>query len=154
VAVFPPPAEVAALRGALPADATLTHPSGWHVTLVFLGDVAVEPVAEVLDSVPPPGPFDLRLVGGGRFGQAAWAGVSGDISDLHAFRERVRIALTAGGFPSDERPFQPHLTVSYRGTPPVRAALATYAGAPWTVESFALVSSTAGKYVPIRTWPT
>jgi 2'-5' RNA ligase len=154
VAVFPPAAEVDALRRAFPDDAALTRPSGWHVTLVFLGDVAELPVAEVLDSLPAPGRFGLRLAGGGQFGQVAWAGLLGDISVLGAFRERMRIDLAAAGFPSDERPFRPHLTVSYRSDPSVRAALARHAGASWTVESFALVSSVGGEYEPIRTWPT
>jgi 2'-5' RNA ligase len=157
VAVLPPPTEISVLRRALPPSASLTRSSGWHITLVFLGDVAesrVGAVAEILGSIPPPGGFSLRLSGKGHFGNVAWAAVDGDVSVLCAFREQVRSALAAGGFPSDGRPYQPHLTVTYRSEPGVPEALAGYSGAAWPVESFALVKSVGGAYEPVLTWPT
>jgi 2'-5' RNA ligase len=157
VAVLPPPAEISALRRALPSGASLTRPAGWHITLVFLGDVAesrVGAVAEILGAIPPPGRFTLSLANKGHFGNVAWAAVDGDVSVLCALREEMRSALAAGGFPSDDRPYQPHLTVTYRSEPGVPEALAAYSGAAWPVESFALVKSVGGRYEPVLAWPT
>jgi len=110
-------------------------------------------VASLLAEVPTPGPFSLRLNGGGRFGTAAWVGVDGDVGLLAELREGVRHALTLGGFPTDARPFQPHLTVSYHADGLLRRALAGYAGQAWAVTSFALVSSVDGRYEQLASWP-
>jgi 2'-5' RNA ligase len=45
------------------------------------------------------------------------------------------------------------MTVSYRGDAAIRAALADYASAPWTVTDFFLVESKDGDYTPLRSWP-
>ena len=95
----------------------------------------------------------MRLVGGGRFGTAAWAGVAGDLDELSRLQSAVKSDLSEAGFLSDPRPYQPHLTVSYRGDRAVRAALADYAGPPWTVTEFALVESRGGDYETLRAWP-
>lgn len=110
-------------------------------------------MASLLAEVPTPGPFSLRLSGGGQFGAAAWAGVDGDLARLAELRQSVRDALTLGGFPSDDRPFHPHLTVSYRADAALRQALAGYAGPPWAVTSFALVQSVEGRYELLESWP-
>ena len=107
----------------------------------------------LLADVPSPGPFELRLGGGGQFGTAAWAGVVGDVAQLTELRNDVRDALTLGGFPSDDRPFRPHLTVSYHSDGAVRRALAGYDGEPWPVTSFALMSSAEGRYEHLASWP-
>ena len=110
-------------------------------------------MAALLAEVPTPGPFELRLSGGGRFGAVAWAGVDGDLARLGELREGVRDALTLGGFPSDDRPFHPHLTVSYHQDADLRRALAGYAGQPFEVTSFALMSSVEGRYEQLESWP-
>jgi 2'-5' RNA ligase len=144
---------VRSLRAVLPSAARLTRPSKWHVTLVFLGEAPVAEVSSVLSGVGPEGSFSLRLAGGGRFGTAAWAGVAGDLDELFRLQSRVKSDLSEAGFLSDSRPYQPHLTVSYRGDRAVRAALADYAGSPWTVTEFALVESKDGGYETLSTWP-
>ena len=157
MAVFPPPDEVRSLRRALPASASLTHTDMWHVTLVFLGEIPderVEQVAEILRTVPVPGRFALRLGGSGQFGAVAWAAVDGDLEKLGELRAAVKDALDARGFRSDERPFTPHLTVSYRGDEATRRALTGYAGSSWTVSEFALVRSHDGSYEQVYSWPT
>ncbi|MFI5894358.1 RNA 2',3'-cyclic phosphodiesterase [Actinoplanes sp. NPDC051513] len=153
VAVFPPSSAVEPLKSCLPSGAELTRPSKWHVTLVFLGEVPPDEVAAVLDDVPVASNFTLRLAGGGRFGSAAWAAVRGDLPALGRLRADVRNALTAAGFPSDDRPYRPHLTVTYRGDPAIGGALAGYVGDSWTVDEFALVDSHDGEYETLRTWP-
>jgi 2'-5' RNA ligase len=157
VAVFPPSGEIRSLRRALPSSAPLTDTGKWHVTLLFLGEVAedrVEAVARILRDVPVPGRFSLRLGGSGRFGAAAWAAVDGDLEALGDLRAAMKDALDAGGFPSDGRPFTPHLTVSYNGDEATGRALADYTGSPWTVSEFALVRSRDGAYEQLHAWPT
>ncbi|MBM2618067.1 RNA 2',3'-cyclic phosphodiesterase [Actinoplanes sp. LDG1-06] len=152
VAVYPPPSALTPLLDALPSSSRLTALDKWHLTLVFLGDAAASPVAEALADVPSPPPFELRLSGGGRFGSVSWAGVDGDVAQLHELREGIRDALTLAGFPSDSRPFQPHLTVSYTPDPALRNALAAYEGAPWPVTGFTLLESTEGRYNRLASW--
>lgn len=144
---------VRSLRAVLPSDAPLTHPSKWHVTLVFLGEAPTDEVSSVLSGVSPRGGFALRLAGGGRFGTAAWAGVTGDLEALASLQGSLRTLLSDSGYPSDARPYQPHLTVSYRGDGSVRRALAGYASSPWTVTEFALVESKNGDYEQLQSWP-
>lgn len=144
---------IRSLRAALPAEADLTRPAKWHVTLVFLGEAPREGVSSVLSSLTPSGAFSLRLSGGGRFGTAAWAGIAGDLEALTSLQTRVRSLLSDAGYLSDTRPYQPHLTVSYRGDRATQAALADYASTPWTVTEFALVGSRDGNYEQLRSWP-
>ena len=144
---------VRSLHAVLPPGARLTKPSKWHVTLVFLGEAPPAEVSSVLAGVAPRGTFSLRLAGGGRFGTAAWAGVAGDLEALGSLQEHTRSLLSDSGYLSDTRPYQPHLTVSYRGDRAVQAALADYAGAPWTVTEFTLVESKDGDYLPLDSWP-
>ena len=79
MAIAPPHGELHEFRRALPAGARLTRTGKWHVTVLFLGAVADgRGVVAALGRVEPPGPFTLRLTGGGRFGTVHWAGVDGD----------------------------------------------------------------------------
>ena len=123
---------------------------------MFLGEVPperVDDVTQALTAVPPPGAFTLRLTGGGRFGAAVWVGVDGGLETLTTLQAGVRSALTAGGFPGDERPFRPHMTVSYHADDAVRSVLAGYAGASWPVTEFALMESRQGRYERLAAWP-
>lgn len=137
----------------MPDGAQLTRSTKWHITLVFLGEAAPSDVASALAGVSPPARFTLRLSGAGRFGSAAWAGIAGDLASLGVLRDRVRDALTAVGFPSEDRPFHPHLTVSYHSDRSIQRALAAHSGTEWTVDEFALVSSQNNEYTSLATWP-
>lgn len=126
------------------------------MTLVFLGDVddaRRDEVAETLSGVAPGGRLTLRLAGGGRFGEVAWAGLAGELDRLGALQGELRAALAARGFPSDGRPYNPHLTVSFHGDAATRRALAEYSGEPWEAAEFALVQSRGGEYEPLQAWP-
>ncbi|WP_239093425.1 2'-5' RNA ligase family protein [Paractinoplanes abujensis] len=117
------------------------------------GRATTERIAALLGDLPPSEALELRFAGGGRFGSACWAGVDGDLAALSELREGLRDALTLGGFPSDDRPFHPHLTVSYHPDPALRRALAGYQGTPWPVTEFSLVQSADGRYERLATWP-
>ncbi|MFC3745053.1 RNA 2',3'-cyclic phosphodiesterase [Paractinoplanes deccanensis] len=142
------------LRRFLPPGERVTPTAKWHITLAFLGDVpSPEPVAAILGAVPSPGPFALRLQGSGRFGAATWIGVDGDLDKLTALHAGIRSALAGGGYTLDDRPFHPHLTVSYHADNAIRKAAANYAGDPWQVTDFALVLSHNNRYEQLRSWP-
>ncbi len=95
-------------------------PRNMHLTLKFLGDVAEDRVPAVCDAVANAlievGPFELELRGVGAFPNAArprtlWIGTGSGRSALQALASRVEAATVALGFPSEDRPFQGHLTL-------------------------------------------
>jgi 2'-5' RNA ligase len=161
VAVLPPPAATGELAEAvgplrrLPDASALrwTPSESWHFTLAFLGEVDdhVRPeLAERLGrAAARHDPCELRLSGGGRFGdRALWTGAEGDLTGLSALADSVRAAARRAGAPSDEEHgFRPHLTVArtHRGRPvrlrPFADALAAFRGSPWTADTLCLVSS-------------
>jgi 2'-5' RNA ligase len=161
VAVYPPGEVCWDLRRRLidagPRGVRLTPVDRWHITLAFLGEVSEQRLAEVeqaLDPVAVPKGTELRLRGGGRFGRgrssALWAGVDGELAELHAdIRERLR----AADLPCDDRPFTPHLTVAYADDPRLRATLDAYVGPAWPLDGTALVRSVPGEgYTTLRSW--
>ena len=97
-----------------------------HVTVRFLGSVALPSVQAVADAVTdvagPVGPIDARLGGLGAFPSSRragvlWVGVD-DSRRLAALAEALDAAL-APEFPPPARPFRPHVTVA-RCPRPVR----------------------------------
>jgi 2'-5' RNA ligase len=175
VALLPPPEAVAELVRALGAvrrrarSSALrwTEPAGWHFTLAFLGEVP-DPARPELDerlarAARRHGPYELRLAGGGRFGdRALWAGAYGDLSGLAHLADSVRAAARRAGAPADEEyGFQPHLTLAHsrdrtrtrartgeggRGSGsvdlrPFVEELAHFSGEPWVADRLSLVSS-------------
>lgn len=126
-------------------------PDQWHLTLVFLGEVLDEEVPAVIavgtqalhGAVAP----TLSLRGGGRFGdRVLWVGLR-EGSALRVLADALRASLRAGGFPFDDKPFRPHLTVARaRGgrRADLRAAAAAldgFAGSPWTADGVHLMRS-------------
>jgi 2'-5' RNA ligase len=163
VGLFPPAEARADLRGALPPTAKLTRVDRWHITLVFLGEVAGNRLPEVstaLERVSAPRRIHLRLAGGGRFANARstalWAGIQGDTADLTALRQDLRRSLTEAGLPSDSRPYRPHLTVAHSASEEVCTSLTDYTGPAWSVEEYVLVRSRyeeGGGYERVGGWP-
>ena len=82
-----------------------------------------------------------------------WAGLQGDLEPLEAFREQIREALTDAGLPSDERPFRPHLTITYRYDRRIVSALDTYSGPAWIACPLTLVDSRDGDYHRVWSGP-
>jgi 2'-5' RNA ligase len=157
---------------ALPS-ARLPEPSGWHLTLAFLGKVRAEYSAEVVAigerAAAVAARPTLRLEGAGGFPDAAkarvlWAGVSGDVDALTAVAASLADGCREAGLPSEQRPFVPHLTVA-RLSPPaplpgelVDAVAAAAAQAPeWTVRNLACYRSTVthqgARYQVVREFP-
>lgn len=109
-------AAVAPLRSARD-DLSWTRAENWHVTLAFLGEVALGPdpvVAAIEDEVVPVAPIDLQLDHAGHFGRRIlWMGVADDPPGaITALGERLQEALAEHDLPVDRKPVRPHLTLA------------------------------------------
>ncbi|MBQ1027797.1 RNA 2',3'-cyclic phosphodiesterase [Micromonospora sp. C95] len=173
-----------AAASAAGTNVRLVDPATAHLTLAFLGEVDPTRLTELRQVLPravaaarsgaaaeaPVGCDDppvLRLGGGGRFGwgrsTVLWADVRGDVSQLGVLAGAVRTALTVAGFPGDEKPFRPHLTIARPGDRLPHAdieadlaALDDYLGPPWPAEELVLVQSQPGppsRYHRLAAWP-
>lgn len=96
-------------------------PHSIHLTLKFLGDVAVDRLddiaAALTESVRGIFPFRLGLGGLGVFPnpkrvRVAWVGVSGETDKLRQLQRQVESTLENLGFAAESRPFTPHLTLA------------------------------------------
>jgi RNA 2',3'-cyclic 3'-phosphodiesterase len=98
-----------------------TRPEGIHLTLKFLGDTSAELVSQIevrlRESLAGSGPLSLALAPLGTFPDAraprvVWIGLSGDLDALDATQRRVETAISPLGYPTERRPFSPHLTLA------------------------------------------
>lgn len=100
-----------------------------HVTLKFLGEVPPENadgVVRCLDaSSRSVGPFDMAVEGAGAFpslraARVLWVGVREPLELVGKLHQNMEDALSGAGFPREERPFHPHITVGRArgGLPP------------------------------------
>jgi 2'-5' RNA ligase len=116
-----------------------------HLTLRFLGATAPERVpavaAAIRDAAAGRAAFRVRLAGAGAFPsparpRALWIGIPEGAAGLAAMSSTLGSALAALGWPPEERPFRPHLTVARTDAAPIAvgagAAVAlTEAAAGW-----------------------
>ncbi|MEW6232590.1 MAG: RNA 2',3'-cyclic phosphodiesterase [Chloroflexota bacterium] len=95
-------------------------PQGIHLTLKFLGQVPRARVQAIVDALRNAcrggDPFELSLAGAGCFPspqspRVLWVGLEGDLERLASLQQAVEGALVKLGFPPEDRPFQPHLTL-------------------------------------------
>ncbi len=102
------------------ADVKWTAVPSIHITLKFLGEIdpAVLPrlAALLREAASSEHPFALRLCGLGGFPnlrnpRVLWCGLAGDTPLLESLQRKVERACLDAGFPPEERPFQPHLTL-------------------------------------------
>jgi 2'-5' RNA ligase len=119
---------------ALSHDIRWTRPEGLHLTLKFLGEVAAERVAAIvgaLESIGPFGKFEVEVRGFGFFPnprrpRVFWVGLQAPAA-LGELAAKVEAAMAPLGFPPENRPFQPHLTLarfeSEHAQPALEAAL-------------------------------
>lgn len=114
-------AELAAAQGRLRRGGHAVRwasAEGLHLTLQFLGEVEegrVEGLLAVLAGLPASS-FALRLGGLGAFPSAErprviWVGLDGYLDALGELQRAVTAATLPLGFPAEERPYAPHLTL-------------------------------------------
>jgi 2'-5' RNA ligase len=139
-----------------PLPGRLVPPQNWHFTLRFLGDTSARMrdllVAELGKARFGPA-FTISFGGLGAFPRAkrariVWLGVEDGAERLISVSETVESAVRRAGFPAEERPFKPHLTLSR--IEPTRSVAEVLAAHPpldvhMPVTEVSLVRSTLGK---------
>jgi 2'-5' RNA ligase len=117
--------------------------ANFHITLVFLGNVAASRVPELktLAATVRAEPFELVL---GRVGffpgpRALWLGLAEPCEALVSLQQALGEALRSAAWPLERRPFRPHLTLARKA----RDVTAGQSIEPlrWRVEGFALIHS-------------
>ena len=128
VALPLPPAVKAALGGvvealspAWPSGAVRwVRPENMHLTLRFLGESPVAKLPDIAAALDAVGgqtaPFDLSLAALGSFPnrrrpQILWVGLRDGDGDLAPLKEGLDRCLQGLGWPAEQRPFRPHLTL-------------------------------------------
>ena len=108
------------IRRDIPQGIQWANPDGMHLTLKFLGNIRASEVPPLLECLEPiaseANPFPLQLAGLGMFPnrrkpRVLWAGVDGDLSELARLQQTAEEAITALGYPPEQRPFAPHITL-------------------------------------------
>jgi RNA 2',3'-cyclic 3'-phosphodiesterase len=129
-----------------------------HATVAFLGQVEPDRVdalcalAERIDSRP----FDIVLarIGSFRKAKVAWIGPHATPAQLAALHACLTALLAEAGFPVEERPYHPHLTLARHCAHMVPGN--DVDPVEWTVDAFALMQSLSVeggvRYVPLHTW--
>lgn len=121
----------------------VVRPGNWHVTLRFLGEieeVAYEVLVSRLAEAELGGRFRLRWGGLGAFPRAQratvlWIGPDRGGEALASLAVAVDAAVDRAGFPPEDRPFNPHLTLSrLRPAEDIAALVATTAPFGITME--------------------
>ncbi|HEX74829.1 MAG TPA: RNA 2',3'-cyclic phosphodiesterase [Dehalococcoidia bacterium] len=96
-------------------------PYSIHLTLKFLGSVAVARISEITKAMEESAqgipPFHLEVKDLGVFPnvrrvQVAWVGISGDVDKLGQLQQGIESNLAHIGFVPESRPFTPHLTLA------------------------------------------
>ena len=96
------------------------RPEGIHLTLKFLGMVPMAQVDEVIAALRglalERGPFVFVVEGLGcfpdvRHPRVIWVGVGDPTRALAGFQRMVEASMQKLGYPPEDRPYQPHLTL-------------------------------------------
>ncbi len=108
------------IRQDIPQGIQWANPDGMHLTLKFLGNIPSSSVGPLLDCLGPVAAghshFLLHLAGLGMFPnrrkpRVLWAGVDGDLDALDRLQQGAEDAINALGYPPEQRPFRPHITL-------------------------------------------
>ena len=97
------------------------HVENLHLTVRFLGetppDLTPDAALAVRDALAGARAFDVVLAGAGAFPEtrkprALWLGIERGAPELGALADALDPALEPLGWPRDDRPYRPHLTVA------------------------------------------
>lgn len=118
-----------------------------HLTLVFLGAVALERVTELLslaaDVHAPAFGVDLTQLGWWPHNGIVWAAPKNTPAELSALVDALREKLSNAGFLFEESPFVPHVTLLRKSDCKKNAFPAV--NISWRAEDFVLVKSVQGE---------
>jgi 2'-5' RNA ligase len=127
-----------------------------HMTLAFLGsiDAAAQLAAIDVGSAVRGAAFEATLdrLGSFRNARVAWAGMSRLPRALSALQASIDARLRQQGFPLEERPFAPHVTLARKTARTLRAS--ALVPITWQVDAFTLVRSEpgTGRYAIEHRW--
>ncbi len=118
-------------------SARWSDPDGWHLTLKFLGPVAADQIAPMMEKLAGVAgrhrPFTIQLDGFGVFPsprrpRVLWIGVAEDQgrAALVALAGQIEAAVAPLGYQPGERPFHPHLTLARVDQPRALPRLAEF----------------------------
>jgi RNA 2',3'-cyclic 3'-phosphodiesterase len=102
-------------------SAKWVDPDSIHLTLKFLGNVPVskiETISRALEAAAEEGkPFQIEVQGLGVFPglarpQVIWIGLKGQLDELQKLQQNVESRVSPLGYPTEKRPFTPHLTLA------------------------------------------
>ncbi len=108
------------VKRALPG-LTWSKTENLHINLKFFGETAESQVTQIRQAVEPAishvSPFEVELKGFGVFPdhrspRVLWIGLGGALDSLYSLADDVGRAVAPLGFPQENRPFRPHLTVA------------------------------------------
>ncbi len=180
VAFTPPPGALAELEAAVARlrpdwpGLRWTGPDRWHVTVVFLGEVAESRLGQLTPRLARAAgrhaPHQVRIGSAGAFPAARkarvlWARIDGGpeaLCGLSALADSVSAgARRAGAPPPDEgRRYRPHLTLARTRRPedvgPLVAELADFSGSSFAADRIELIESRLAAdqaYATIASWP-
>jgi 2'-5' RNA ligase len=127
------------------------NPDGAHLTLKFLGPTAEEAVAGVEAAMRTA--LDRRATGalrlvtthvgffpGPRVPRVVWLGLEGELERLGAIRDALEETIAPLGWPTEARPFAPHLTLGRLrpdASPAERAGVGRVLGQVWAPDRVA-----------------
>jgi 2'-5' RNA ligase len=148
--------------------ASWTNTDNIHLTLKFLGNVAVDQIQSITDSAAAAANeskiFDLQIGSCGVFPgksrpKVLWIGIGDPSGGLAGLQQRLEIECAKRGFPKEERVFKPHLTVArLRGGNDTRALVDAHLEAEFPVQTTTVnelivfrseLSSHGSKYTPL-----
>ncbi len=111
-----------------------TARENYHLTLKFLGEISeseMEDIKKLLNVITGRHQsFKLRLKGTGSFPSGSnrvriiWAGLE-EVEELLTLQQEIEIELEKKGFPRENRPFSPHLTIGRAKHPEKQERLAS-----------------------------
>ncbi len=99
-------------------------PDGIHLTLKFLGNVEAARIDGITQAVAESArrvhPIRLNIQELGAFPslkrvQVVWVGLGGELDKLSRLFQLLEAGLAGLGFPTEQRPFRPHLTLARLG---------------------------------------
>jgi len=137
-------------------------PANWHVTLRFLGPSTgerTERLIGALDATDCGAAFRISLRGWGAFPRPRqatllWVGVEDPTGGLARLAEVTETVARSAGYPPEQRPFRPHVTVGRSRAPadlsPTLAGLPPIE-IPMEVNRLVLLHSTLGGPAPVYT---